>query len=194
MKGKATIPKINQHMMPPPKLPTPPQSHPNPQLHSQPPPTTGGGSMSMFQYMNEHIMYLNNSKFFAGIVMLMLNIGSKFVTIQFSKNIEEYLKLSVMKQILVFSVAWMGTKDIYISVFLTAAFTVLSEHLFNEESSLCVLPEKSRAMNKIMTNINDGTVTPEQLKQAEAILQKAKEDSMKRAQREAFTNFDLHKI
>jgi len=99
-----------------------------------------------------------------------------------------------MKQILVFSVAWMGTKDIYISVFLTAAFTVLSEHLFNEESSLCVLPEKSRAMNKIMTNINDGTVTPEQLKQAEAILQKAKEDSMKRAQREAFTNFDLHKI
>jgi|LauGreSBDMM110SN_4_FD.fasta_scaffold10792_2 hypothetical protein len=190
MKGKTAIPKIKQHMMPPPKLPTPSQSHPN----QDSPSTTGGSSMSMFQYMNEHIMYLNNSKFFAGIIMLMLNIGSKFVTIQFSKNIEEYLKLSIMKQILVFSVAWMGTKDIYVSLFLTAAFTVLSEHLFNEESSLCVLPEKSRAMNKIMTNINDGTVTPEQLKQAEAILQKAKQDSMKRAQREAFTNFDLHKI
>jgi hypothetical protein len=178
---------------------TPPPSPPNIPAHpSQPQNLVGGvgvgSSSTFFTYLNEHIMYLNNSKFFAGIIMLMLNIGSKFVSIQFSKSIEQYLKLSIMKQVLVFSIAWMGTKDIYISLFLTATFTVLSDHLFNEESSLCVIPEKNRVMNKIMEKINEGTVTPEQLKEAESIIQKAREDSMKKSRVEAFTQFDFTKI
>ena len=35
---------------------------------------------------------LNNSRFFAGLVMIMLNIGSKYVTIELSKSQEQYLK------------------------------------------------------------------------------------------------------
>jgi len=67
-------------------------------------------------------MYLNNSKFFAGVVMILLNVGSKFIQIQFSKSTEEYMKYSVSKQLLVFSMAWMGTRDIYTSLGLTAEF------------------------------------------------------------------------
>ena len=44
-------------------------------------------------FAHNHIMFLNNSKFFAGIVMILLNIGSKFLSIQFSKSTEEYLKM-----------------------------------------------------------------------------------------------------
>ena len=40
----------------------------------------------------EYLKALNNSKFFAGLVMIMLNIGSKYVTIELSKNQEQYLK------------------------------------------------------------------------------------------------------
>ena len=44
----------------------------------------GGGIqssfMNIFGYINHHVMYLNNSKFFAGIIMILLNIGSKFIT------------------------------------------------------------------------------------------------------------------
>ena len=64
-------------------------------------------------FVHNHIMFLNNSKFFAGVIMILLNIGSKFITIQFSKSTEEYLKMNVTKQLLVFSMAWMGTRDIY---------------------------------------------------------------------------------
>ena len=63
-------------------------------------------------FVHNHIMFLNNSKFFAGVIMILLNIGSKFITIQFSKSTEEYLKMNVTKQLLVFSMAWMGTRDI----------------------------------------------------------------------------------
>ena len=74
-------------------------------------------------FVNNHILYLNNSKFFAGVVMILLNVGSKFISIQFSKSSEEYLKMTVTKQILVFSMAWMGTRDIYTALVLTAVFT-----------------------------------------------------------------------
>ena len=111
--------------------------------------------MNIFAYLNEHIMYLNNSKFFAGIVMIILNICSKFITIQFSKSTEEYLKMNVTKQLLVFAMAWMGTRDIYTALVLTAVFTILSDHLFNEESPYCCVPQKFRILAKIIDENNE---------------------------------------
>jgi hypothetical protein len=98
---------------------------------------TGGSSIfsplwNGLSYLNNHVVYMNNSKFFAGIIMILLNVGSKFITIQFSKSTEEYMKYTLSKQILVFAMAWMGTRDIYTALGLTAIFTILSEHLFNE--------------------------------------------------------------
>jgi len=58
-------------------------------------------------------MFLNNSKFFAGVVMILLNFVSNFISVQFIKSAEEYLKLNITKQLLVFAMAWMGTRDIY---------------------------------------------------------------------------------
>ena len=129
---------------------------------------------NMFEYVHNHILFLNNSKFFAGIIMILLNIGSKFITIQFSKSTEEYLKANVTKQILVFSMAWMGTRDIYIALVLTAVFTILSDHLFNEESPYCVVPEKYKVLNKLVDTNQDGVVSEQELNSAISILEKAK--------------------
>ena len=40
----------------------------------------------MVSFILEYLKALNNSKFFAGLVMIMLNIGSKYVTVELSKN------------------------------------------------------------------------------------------------------------
>ena len=146
-----------------------------------------------FSYINHHIMYLNNSKFFAGIVMILLNVGSKFITIQFSKSTEEYMKWSVSKQLLIFAMAWMGTRDIYAALGLTAVFTILSEILFNEESNLCIVPHKYRVLHKLADTNNDGAVSDVELSAAIAVLEKAKREKEKKAQKEAFSKFDFHK-
>ena len=65
---------------------------------------------------------LNNSKFFSGVVMIMLNIGSKYITIELSKSQEAYLRNSLGRQLLIFAIAWMGSKDILIALALTAIF------------------------------------------------------------------------
>ena len=149
-------------------------------------PTTQNYFYSIIQFIHQHVLYLNNSKFFAGVVMILLNVGAKFIPIQFSKSTEEYLKLSVTKQVLVFAMAWMGTRDIYASLMLTAAFTILSDHLFNEDSTYCVVPDKYRVLNKILDTNNDGIVTPDELNNAIAILEKAKKEKQKQKQKESF--------
>jgi hypothetical protein len=145
-------------------------------------------------YINHHVMYLNNSKFFAGVIMILLNIGSKFITIQFSKSTEEYMKYSVTKQLLVFAMAWMGTRDIYTALGLTAVFTILSDYLFNEESSLCMVPHKYRVLHKLVDTNEDGVVTEPELAAAIAVLEKSKREKQRKAQKEAFKKFDFEKF
>jgi hypothetical protein len=138
-------------------------------------------------------MYLNNSKFFAGVIMILLNIGSKFITIQFSKSTEEYMKWTVSKQLLVFSMAWMGTRDIYAALGLTAVFTILSDFLFNEESKLCIVPQKYRVLEKLIDINEDGVVSDVELNQAFAVLERAKREQLRKQQKQAFSKFDFYK-
>lgn len=176
-------------------------------------PIEGGEAMpktlfGFFHYLHDHVFFLNNSKFFAGVIMILLNIGSKFIQIQFSKSVEEYLKLSITKQILVFAMAWMGTRDIYTALVLTAVFVILSDHLFNEESHYCIVPHKYRLLDKV-TNVNanvnsnmnvnairgnDDIISEADIRQAEMILQKAKQQENQRRQQELLKQFDIGRV
>jgi len=133
---------------------------------------------NIFQKMNEHVSVLNNSKLFAGLMIIILNIASKFVTIKLSKTMEAYLKYTFSKQILVFAMAWMGTRDIYVSLFITAVFTVCIEFFFNEESQFCLLPESFTNYHlDLMENKDEGNPGPsnisnDDLKKAKDILEK----------------------
>lgn len=146
---------------------------------------------NLISYANHHVMYLNNSKFFAGVIMILLNVGSKFIQIQFSKSTEEYLKYSVTKQILVFSMAWMGTRDIYTALGLTAVFTILSDYVFNEESSLCIVPPQYRVLAKLIDTDDNGMVSDPELAAAMAVLERAKREKQRKMQKEAFSKFNL---
>lgn len=129
----------------------------------------------MFGNIKQHLASLNNSKFFAGLVMIMLNIGSKYITIELSKTQEEYLKNHIARQILIFSISWMGTRDILMSLGLTAIFIVLTDFLFNENSKFCVIPMEYRKYKDVLDLNGDGVVTPDEIKKAEEILSKAKQ-------------------
>ena len=146
---------------------------------------------SLFGSLNYYILQLNSSKFFAGVIMILLNIGAKFITIQFSKSTEEYLKNTVSKQLLVFAMSWMGTRDIYAALGLTAVFTILSDYLFNEESALCIVPHKYRILHTLIDTNNDGQVSETELASAMSILEKAKKEKQQLNQKKAFSNFNF---
>jgi len=153
-----------------------------PEIHHSP-----SFMMAPFQYIHEHVLYLNNSKFFAGVVMILLNVGSKFIAIQFSRSTEEYLKLNITKQILVFAMAWMGTRDIYTALILTAVFTVLSDHLFNEESPYCIVPKKFRVLANVIDTSNDGIISEQEISNAISILERARREKEQKNNKHSFT-------
>lgn len=145
--------------------------------------------LDSLNFAHNHILYLNNSKFFAGVIMILLNVGSKFIAIQFSRSTEEYLKMNITKQLLVFAMAWMGTRDIYTSLILTAVFTILSDHLFNEESPYCIVPQQFRVLSKLIDTNDDGEISEQEISAAILVLERAKKEKQMKQQRKNFTLF-----
>ena len=103
----------------------------------------------VWKLVNDHVSTINKSKIFAGLMIIIINIAAKFVNLKLSKNVELYLKHTFSKQILIFAIAWMGTRDIYTAIVITLVFIFLVDYLFNENSSLCCLPES-------FTNYHEG--------------------------------------
>ena len=101
--------------------------------------------------------YLNNNKLFAGFIMLILNIGSKYATIEFSETQEEYLKLIMSRQLIIFASAWATTHDIILSIVITASFVILADFITNPDSQFCILPVSK--LNKVLDTNNDDHVS-----------------------------------
>jgi|TARA_X000000368_G_scaffold416066_2_gene409142 hypothetical protein len=139
-----------------------------------------------------HLDKINNSKLFAGFVMVLLNIGSRYVKIDISKSQEQYLRKSLGRHMLVFAITWMGTKDILIALILTAIFNVLVDYLLNEESKLCIIPHKYREYENILDLNGDGEVSEEEINKATEILNKAKEKNKKKEMLQNMSNFQVN--
>tara|TARA_B110000285_G_C14882081_1_gene494395 strand:+ start:353 stop:811 length:459 start_codon:yes stop_codon:yes gene_type:complete len=144
---------------------------------------------ALLPFLHNVVMTLNSNKFFSGIVMLILNIGSKYITINLSDSQEDYLKNNVSRQILIFAIVFIATKDIYISITLTAAFLVLSDHLFNEESRFYILPKTLKKMNKAIDENDDGDISEKELNHAIMVLTKAKKQKVFATQQKAYELF-----
>lgn len=86
---------------------------------------------------------LNSSKLLIGISMIIFNIGSKFLVIDMSKTQEQFFKNVLVRRITLFCIFFVATRDIFISLILTASFVILAYGLFNENSSFYLLPKNS---------------------------------------------------
>ena len=94
----------------------------------------------LFNKCNEKMLQLN-SKYFAGIMMLALNLGSRFLIMELSQNQEQILSNKIIRRFVLFSV-FAVTKDIWVSLILSAAFIILVSGLFNENSDYCVVSKR----------------------------------------------------
>ena len=146
---------------------------------------------TMLDYLHNNIKAMNDSKIFAGLMIITLNIASKFVTIKLSKTLESYLKYTFSRDILVFAITWMGTRDIYIALFITLVFILCMDFLLNEDSMFCVLPEQFTDYH-ISLATNNEIVSPEEIKKAREVLERAEKQKTQTStekQYQAFMNY-----
>jgi hypothetical protein len=97
--------------------------------------------------------------------------------------------MAVSKQILIFSMCFLGTRCVITSLILTGVFTILSDHVFNEESKFCVVPQKWRVLEKTMDTNNDGEISDKELQDAILLIERAKNQKKNKKNKELFKNF-----
>jgi hypothetical protein len=131
---------------------------------------------NIFSSLDNTVQSLNKSKVFAGLMIITLNIASRFVTIKMSKTMQSYLKFTFSRYILIFAISWMGTRDIYIALTITLLFIILFEYLLDEESNFYIFSEefKDYQKSKAEDEEDEKEVSDEDVKKAEKTLERAK--------------------
>ena len=94
--------------------------------------------------MSKLLDKINDNKYFAGIAMLILNIGTKYITIELSDTQDDFLKNVIIRRLGLFTIFWFGTKDILVSLILTGIFVIFVSNMFNENSKYCILKKKNK--------------------------------------------------
>mgnify|MGYP000412765940 CR=1 FL=1 len=123
----------------------------------------------------EALSSLNNSKFFAGLVMLMMNVGSRYYTVTLSKTQKDFIRYNLAREFIIFAMSWIATRDIITSIMITASFVILADYLFNEQSKMCVIPQSFiQKQQKLKEEAKkEKPVTPEKEQKARATLERA---------------------
>jgi hypothetical protein len=111
---------------------------------------------------------LNSSKLFLGITMLMMNIGGKYIAEEIPQTINKFFTHKYVKSLFVFSIIFIGTRDINISLIITLLFYILFKYLFEINSKSCILP-------KYIIDIDfnkDGKIDANEIRRAKQTLNK----------------------
>ncbi len=126
------------------------------------------------KYLYDNVKAVNDSKIFAGLVILTLNISNKFITLPMSRTVESLFKHTLSQYVLVFAISWMGTRDVFMATIVTGLFALLMEVFLNENSRFCCLSEgfTSAHVNKLQ---EEEGLTKEELDDAIRTIQKAQD-------------------
>ena len=123
----------------------------------------------MFLYLDNLFNKLNANTYFIGLMMLLLNIGSKYIIQDMGKSVDYFFNLIVIRRLVIFTIFFVATRDVKASIILTACFVVIALELFNEKSKNCILPPS--IINLIDTN-KDGIISPDEIERAKYLLKK----------------------
>jgi hypothetical protein len=95
-------------------------------------------------------------------MILLMNLGSRYISLELSQFQEEILSNVIVRRAIVFTIIFIATRDIKISLIFTALFVILVSGIFNEDSSYCLLPRK----------YNAAKITKEEYHYAQTIIEK----------------------
>jgi hypothetical protein len=146
------------------------------------------------EVINNAISSLNSSTFFAGLMMICLNIGSRYIQLNLDESTESYIKYALTKEILVFTISWMATRNIYSALVLTAVFVVLADFALNEKSKYCILPKNFIKSRKLGEYTNNKVITEKEYSDAMEIVEKYKTQKSKSNQLNYLDAYNMNKF
>ena len=117
------------------------------------------------------ISSLNNSKYFSGALMILMNLGSKYVGLELSEFQDEFLSKKIIRRIIVFTIFFIATRDIIISLILTFLFIIFIGGILNDNSKFCLIKKK---------NAKTKLINKDDVIKAKKVISKYEKQEMKR--------------
>ena len=114
------------------------------------------------------VNYFNSNKYIYGFLMILLNVGARYIEIDFTDDHRTFLSSTFLRRLIIFTVAFIATRDLIASLIITCCFIILVLNLFNPKSKYCII---SKSIKNIDKN-NDGEISAEEIKKAYEILKK----------------------
>ena len=113
------------------------------------------------------LLNLSNNKIFSGCILLLTNIGGRYLAIDFPKNIDAiFNQFFILRCLVLFSVFFMATRDIKTSLLLTLFFFIIIHFFVNENSTFCLI-------NKNIINLpSDKKISNDEYLKAKEIINK----------------------
>jgi hypothetical protein len=140
----------------------------------------------MFDFLNQ----LNQSKYFLAFLIIFLNLGSKFINININDYHKRILHDTIGRELMIFAICFVGTRDVITALIMSSAFIIINDFMFNEDSSLCIIPKGYRnAMRSALDKNKDDVIDESEIKDAIQILNKARKQKQQEIQRAAYMTF-----
>jgi hypothetical protein len=139
------------------------------------------------------LQIFNTNPYFIGIMMLVLNLGGRFINLEVTKQQELFLQHPWVRRFLIFVVLFVATRNVYIAFWATVTVVLFLGYLFNENSALCLFGTGVKgsicsANANANTNENQNEMTPEE----KEILQRLHAKSMRFVPKEELNEDAIH--
>jgi len=91
--------------------------------------------MDTLEYLQIKCDQLGENKLFIGFVMIMVNIGARFIIEELSDEHREIAKGDAFRKIVIFCSVFMATRDIIVSLTVTTAFVILMNEVLKTDKT-----------------------------------------------------------
>ena len=88
--------------------------------------------------LEQTFMAINTNPYFIGLMMLLLNLGGRFLGMEISKEQEKIFQNPWVRRGLVFTVLFIATRNVFVAAIMTIFVLLIMSFLFNENSELCL--------------------------------------------------------
>lgn len=105
-------------------------------------------SLAPINPIDGFLQIFNSNPYFIGIMMLILNIGGRFISLEVTKKQEQFLQLPWVRRGLIFTVLFVATRNIWVAFWATLTVVLFLGYLFNENSALCIFGQAGSAGSK----------------------------------------------
>ena len=92
--------------------------------------------MDSLEYLQIRLDQLSENKIFIGLIMIIVNIGARFIIEELSDEHRSIVKSRIFRKLIIFCSVFMATRDIIVAIIVTTIFTVLMEEILKSDEKV----------------------------------------------------------